>query len=78
VVTVTGQILPSGGLIVLETVGVVGGVVPNDKVISDNVGLLSGRNRDAEGSEASYDQRHSHDHGKRFLESVHWCVPSFT
>jgi hypothetical protein len=78
VVTVAGQILPSGGLIVLETVGVVGSIIPDDKVFSNNVGFLCSGSGDAEGCEAGYDHGHSHEHGKRFLEIVHWRFPSFS
>jgi hypothetical protein len=77
VVAVTGQILPSGGLIVLKTVGVVGGVVPDDQIVSDDIGLLGGGNRDAEGCEASQDKSHGNQHGECLLKVVHWSILPF-
>jgi hypothetical protein len=44
VVSVTGQILPDGGLIVLKAVGVVGGIVPDSQTIADDISFGRGTN----------------------------------
>jgi hypothetical protein len=77
VVTVTGQILPSGGLIVLKTVGVVGGIVPDNQIVSDDIGLLGGGSGDAEESAGGEEHCDSQHQGEQFLCVVHWSTFPF-
>ena len=75
VVTVTGQVLPDGGLVVLDTVAGVGSVVPSDQVVSDDIGLIGSECGDGEAT-----QQHGcdHDQGQDAFHGVHWRILSFS
>ena len=75
VVAVTGQILPNGSLVILGTVGVVGSIVPDNQIVSHDIGLLGGRRGNAKGCEASQNQGHGYEHRKCSLECVHCFIP---